>query len=138
MYWIINLKFISILLNIFLIKLSITHCNIYFLTIDPFIWWFLSLKITSMLLIGIDTLNWSYIFRHIWSRNSLKIWIMNKITIISSMTSWSRVIINTRNSFLLKIFMNFILSQKSSFIGWLIISSDQSSLWDQRLSFSII
>lgn len=76
------------------------HIYIDFFTIYPFIRWFLSQKIRGMLLTRIYLVNISYIFIHVWSWNTFKTLVMNKVTIITSVTTWSWVKILTWNCLL--------------------------------------
>ena len=71
-----------------MIKLSIIHGDVDFLSINPFIRRLLSLVITTMRLVDVDLLNLLDILGHVGCRNSFVICIMNKIAIVSSMTSW--------------------------------------------------
>ena len=48
------------------------------------------------------------------------------------------MIVNTRDCFFLKIFMDLILGQQSTLIRRLVLSGDKSPLGDQRLSLSIV
>ena len=120
------------------IEFSIIHSNVDLLSIDPFIGRLFSLKVARMLLIWIDALNWSDILRHVGGRYSLVVRIMNEVAVVATMTTRSRMIVNTRDCFFLKIFMDLILSQQSTLIRRLVLSGDKGPLGDQRLSLSIV
>ena len=121
-----------------MIKLPIAHSDINLLAIDPFIGRLLSLKVAGMLLIGVDALNGSNVLGHIGGLNSLIVRVMNKVAVVSPVASRGRVVVNAGNCFLLQIFMDLILGQKTTLICWLIIPSHQGPLGHQRLRLSIV
>jgi hypothetical protein len=91
-----------------------------------------------MLLVRIDGLNWSDVFGHVRSGDSFEICIVDEIAVVSSVAARGRVVVNTRDCFLLEIFMDFVLSQKASFVCRLVVSCDKGPFGYQGLSFSIV
>lgn len=121
-----------------MIKLPIAHSDINLLAIDPFIGRLLSLKVAGMLLIGVDALNGSNVLGHIGRLNPFIVRVMNKVAVVSPVASRGRMVVNAGNCFLLQIFMDLILGQKTTLICWLIIPSHQGPLGHQGLRLSIV